>query len=99
MKKHLLLVIVLLFTSVGYGKEYTAQTSAPVYQPMIENSTPSINLFSSGLDPEMNHIDTTEDKQRALAESKPKRHLFAKAVLGLVGAFVIIVILAFRNGY
>jgi hypothetical protein len=26
-------------------------------------------------------------------------YLFVKAVLGLVGAFVVIVILAFRNGY
>ncbi len=99
MKNQLLSIIVFLLASVGYGKEFTTETSNVVYQPMIENSTPSINLFSSGLDPEMNHIDTTEDKQRALPESKPKRHLFAKAVLGLVGAFVIIVILAFRNGY
>ena len=95
----LLSIIVILLASVGYGKEFTAQPSNLVYQPMIENSTPSKNHLSTELNPEKSYIDTSENEERALPESKPKRYLFVKAVLGLVGAFVVIVILAFRNGY
>ncbi len=93
MKNYLLLVIVFLFTSVGYGREYTAQTSTAVYQPLIENSKPSTNHLSSIKRQERSYIDTADDELRALPKSKPKRHLFAKTVLGLAGTFVVVVMI------
>jgi hypothetical protein len=93
MKNYLLLVIVFLFTSVGYGREFKVQTSAPVYQPMMENSKPSTNHFSSIKRQERSYIDTADDELRALPKSKPKRHLFAKTVLGLAGTFVVVVMI------
>jgi len=93
MKNYLLLVIVFLFTSVGYGREFKVQTSAPVYQPMMENSKPSTNHLSSIKRQERSYIDTADDELRALPKSKPKRHLFAKTVLGLAGTFVVVVMI------
>lgn len=89
MKNYLLLIVVFLFTSVGYGREFKAQTSTPVYQPETENSQTSSNHFSERESHERSYIDTTDDEQRALPKSKPKRHIFAKTVLGLAGAFVV----------
>jgi hypothetical protein len=91
--RYILMIIVFLFTSVGYGKEYTAQTSAPVFQPMMENSKPSTNHLSSIKRQERSYIDTADDELRALPKSKPKRHLFAKTVLGLAGTFVVVVMI------
>ena len=93
MKNYLLFVIVFLFTSVGYGREFEVQTSDPVYQPMMENSKPSTNHFSSIKRQERSYIDTADDELRALPKSKPKRHLFAKTVLGLAGTFVVVVMI------
>jgi hypothetical protein len=93
--RYILLIIVFLFTSFGYGKEYTSQTSTPtlVYQPMMENSKPSTNHSSSIKSQEGSYIDTADDELRALPKSKPKRHLFAKTVLGLAGTFIATVII------
>ena len=87
------MIIVFLFTSVGYGREFKVQTSAPVYQPLIENSKPSTNHLSSIKRQERSYIDTADDELRALPKSKPKRHLFAKTVLGLAGTFVVVVMI------
>lgn len=89
MTNYLLLVIAILFTSIGYGREFKAQTSTPVYQSVIENSQTTSNHFSERESQERSYIDTTYDEQRALPKSKPKRHIFAKTVLGLAGAFVV----------
>ena len=89
----LLSIIVFLLASVGYGKEFTTETSNVVYQPMMENSKPSTNHFSSIKRQERSYIDTADDELRALPKSKPKRHLFAKTVLGLAGTFVAAVII------
>lgn len=99
MKNYLLLVIVFLFTSIGYGREYTAQTCIPIYQPAIENNKTTANHFFEREYQERSYIDTADDKQTTTSKPEKKRHLFAKTVLVLVGAFVVIVILAFRNGY
>jgi hypothetical protein len=93
MKNYLLLVIIFLFTSFGYGREFKVQTYAPVYQPMMENSKPSTNHFSSIKRQKRSYIDTADDELRALPKSKPKRHLFAKTVLGLAGTFVVVVMI------
>lgn len=93
MKNYLLLVIVFLFTSVGYGIEIKAQTSTPVYQPETENSQTTSNHFPEREGQERSYIDTADDELRALPKSKPKRHLFAKTVLGLAGTFVAAVII------
>ncbi len=99
MKNYLLLVIGILFTSFGYGKEFKVQSSNLVYQPVIENSkTTAIHLFERE-NQERSYIDTADNKQTTTSKPEKKRHLFAKTVLVLVGAFVVIVILAFRNGY
>ncbi len=87
------MIIVFLFTSVGYGREFKVQTSAPVYQPMMENSKASTNHLSSIKRQERSYIDTADDELRALPKSKPKRHLFAKTVLGLAGTFVVVVMI------
>jgi hypothetical protein len=87
------MIIVFLFTSVGYGKEFTTETSNVVYQPLIENSKPSTNHLSSIKRQERSYIDTADDELRALPKSKPKRHLFAKTVLGLAGTFVVVVMI------
>lgn len=92
-------IIVFLFTSIGYGREFKAQTSTPVYQSVIENSQTTSNHFSERESQERSYIDTADDKQKTTSKPEKKRHLFAKTVLVLVGAFVVIVILAFRNGY
>ena len=89
----LLSIIVFLLASVGYGKEFTTETSNVVYQPMMENSKPSTNHFSSINRQERSYIDTADDELRALPKSKPKRHLFAKTVLGLAGTFVVVVMI------
>lgn len=89
MKNYLLLVIVFLFTSIGYGREFNAQTSTPVYQPETENSQTTSNHFSERESHERSYIDTADVELRALPKSKPKRHIFAKTVLGLAGAFVV----------
>ena len=89
----LLSIIVFLLASVGYGKEFTTETSNVVYQPMMENSKPSTNHFSSIKRQERSCIDTADDELRALPKSKPKRHLFAKTVLGLAGTFVVVVMI------
>jgi hypothetical protein len=93
MKNQLLSIIVFLLASVGYGKEFTTETSNVVYQPMMENSKPSTNHFSSIKRQERSYIDTADDELRALPKSKPKRHLFAKTVLGLAGTFVVVVMI------
>lgn len=87
-------IIVFLLASVGYGKDLTTQFSIPAYQPMMEeNSKPSTNHFSSIKRQERSYIDTADDELRALPKSKPKRHLFAKTVLGLAGTFVVVVMI------
>lgn len=87
--RNVLLVIVFLFTSIGYGRKFNAQTSTPVYQSVIENNQTTSNHFSERESQERSYIDTADDELRALPKSKPKRHIFAKTVLGLAGAFVV----------
>ena len=87
------MIIVFLFTSFGYGREFKVQTSTPVYQPMVENSKPSTNHLSSIKSQEGSYIDTADDELRALPKPKPKRHRFAKTVLGLAGTFVVAAII------
>ena len=88
MKKHFLLVIVFLFTSVGYGKEFTVQSSNLVYQPLIENSTPSKNHLSTGLSNESIYIDQVKDTSSISPNSKPKpkhkRYTLVKVVFYLL---------------
>ena len=88
MKNYLLLVIVFLFTSVGYGREYTAQTSTAVYQPMMENSKPSTNHLSTGMSNERIYIDQAKDTSSISPNSKPKpkpkRYTLAKVVFYLL---------------
>lgn len=93
MKNYLLLVIVFLFTSFDYGREFKVQTSAPVYQPMMENSKPSTNHLSPIKRQEESYIDTTDYELRAFPKPEKKRHLFAKAALGLAGTFVVVVMI------
>lgn len=91
--RFLLLTLVFLWTSVGYGQENKAQTSTPVNQLMMEDSKPSVNHFSSGITKKRSYIDTTDYELRASPKPEKKRHLFAKTVLGLAGAFVAAVII------
>ena len=72
MKKHLLLVIVFLFTSVGYGRGFKVQTSTAVYQPMMENSKPSTNHLSTGMSNERIYVDHAKDTSSISPNSKPK---------------------------
>ena len=86
MKNYLLLVIVFLFTSVGYGREFKVQTSTPVYQPMMENSKPSTNHLSTGMSNERIYIDQVKDTSSISPNSKPKpkRYTLAKVVFYLL---------------
>ena len=89
----LLSIIVLFLAGIGHGKEFNKENFNLVYQPMMENSKPSTNHFSSINRQERSYIDTADDELRALPKSKPKRHLFAKTVLGLAGTFVVVVMI------
>ena len=89
----LLSIIVLFLAGIGHGKEFNKENFNLVYQPLIENSKPSTNHFSSIKRQERSYIDTADDELRALPKSKPKRHLFAKTVLGLAGTFVVVVMI------
>lgn len=91
--RFLLLTLVFLWTSVGYGQENKAQTSTPVNQLMMEDSKPSVNHFSSGMTKKRSYIDTTDHELRASPKPEKKRHLFAKAALGLAGTFVVVVMI------
>ena len=86
MKNYLLFATVLLFTCAGYGKDLTTQSSIPTYQ---SNNQTKANHFSERESQERSYIDTADDELRALPKSKPKRHIFAKTVLGLAGVFVV----------
>lgn len=88
--RYLFLIIVFLFTSVGYGKKHTAQTSAPVYQ---SNSQTTANHFSERESQERSYIDTAQHEQRTTSKPEKKRHLFAKTILGLAGTFVVVVMI------
>lgn len=86
--KYIFLIITFLFTSVGYGKEYTAQTSAPVYQSIMENSKPSINHLSTGMSNDRIDIDHAQNTSSISPHSKPKpkprRYTLAKVVFYLL---------------
>ena len=88
MKNQLLSIIVFLFTSVGYGKEFTTETSTPVYQPMMENSKPSTNHLSTGMSNESIYIDQVKDSSSISTNSKPKpkpkRYTLVKVVFYLL---------------
>lgn len=91
--KNIFLIIGILFTSIGYGREFKAQTSTPVYQPEIENSKTTANHFSERESQERSYIDTADDEPRTTSKPEKKRHLFAKTVLGLAGTFVVVVMI------
>ena len=86
MKNQLLSIIVFLLASVGYGKEFTTETSTPVYQPMMENSKPSTNHLSTGMSNERIYIDQAKDTSSISPNSKPKpkRYTLAKVVFYLL---------------
>ena len=91
--RYIFLIIVFLFTSFGYGREFKTQTSTPVYQPVRENSKTTANHFSERESQERSYIDTAQHEQRTTSKPKKKRHLFAKTVLGLAGTFVVVVMI------
>jgi len=70
MKNYLLLVIVFLFSSAGYGKDLTTQSSIPTYQ---SNSYTSANHFSERESQERSYIDTADEEQRTTSKSEKKR--------------------------
>lgn len=84
--RYIFLIIVFLFTSFSFGKEYTAQTSAPVYQPMMENNKPSTNYLSAGMSNERNDFDHAKETSNISPNSKPKpkRYTLAKVVFYLL---------------
>ena len=86
--RHLFYTTIFLLANVGFAND--VQAKAPTtYQPTIEVQSQHANLYSRDISIERSYIDTTDDEQRALPKSKPKRHIFAKTVLGLAGAFVV----------
>ena len=84
----LLSIIVFLLASVGYGKEFTTETSNVVYQPMMENSKPSTNHLSTGMSNERIYIDqvkdTSSNSPNSKPKPKPKRYTLVKVVFYLL---------------
>lgn len=98
MKKHLLSIIVFLFTSVGYGREFEVQTSAPVYQPLIENSKPSTNHFSSIKRQERSYIDTADDEQKTISKPEKKRNSVGRTFLSVLCIMFVAVAIYLASG-
>jgi hypothetical protein len=86
--RKLLTISIFFLANVGFGNDLRAKTPR-AYHPTIEVNRQPTNLDSREISNERSYIDTTDDEQRALPKFKPKRHIFAKTVLGLAGAFVV----------
>jgi hypothetical protein len=89
----------ILITCVNIGRAEKAQTTISVnhtttHHSYQSQSSPSL-VFKGE---ESNTIDTTVEDERALPKSKPKKHVFAKVVLGLTATFVIVFILVASSG-
>jgi hypothetical protein len=101
MKKTILSIVWLLIATVSSGKAETTNAfeTISVNQTTSHHGCQSQSSSSVVLhDVERNAIDTTGEDDRALPKSKPKKHVFAKVVLGLTATFVIVFILVASSG-
>ena len=96
MKKTIFSLVWVLLATVTSGKtettnafETTSIHQATTHYSYQSQSSPSI-VFKGE---ERNTIDTIGEDERALPKSKPKKHVFAKVVLGLTATFIIVFIL------
>jgi len=89
----------ILITCVNIGRAANTQMTTSMHQTTVHHSyqsQSSPSLVFKG--EERNTIDTTGEDERALPKSKPKKHVFAKVVLGLTATFVIVFILVASSG-
>lgn len=68
--RNILLIIILLFTCAGYGKDHTTKSPILTYQ---SNSYSSAYHFSDRESQERSYIDTADDEQRTTSNSEKKR--------------------------
>ena len=97
--KATIILMTILIACVNIGRAEKAQTTISVnhtttHHSYQSQSSPSIVLNGE----ERNTIDTTGEDDRALPKSKPKKHVFAKVVLGLTATFIIVLILVASSG-
>lgn len=97
--KATIILMTILIACVNIGSAEKAQTTISVNQTTTHHSyqsqsSPSI-VFKGE---ERNTIDTIGEDERALPKSKPKKHVFAKVVLGLTATFIIVFILVASSG-
>jgi hypothetical protein len=96
--RYILMIIVFLFTSVGYGKEFTVQSSIPAYQPMMENSKASINPLSSIKRQERSYIDTADDEQKTISKPEKKRNSVGRTFLSVLCIMFVAVAIYLASG-
>jgi len=97
--KATIILMTILIACVNIGRAEKAQTTISVNQTTTHHSyqsQSSPSLVFKG--EERNTIDTTGEDERALPKSKPKKHVFAKVVLGLTATFIIVFILVASSG-
>jgi hypothetical protein len=101
MKKTIFSLVWLLIATVSSGKAETNNA----FDTISVNQTTTHHICQSQSSPslvfkgeERNTIDTTGEDERALPKSKPKKHVFAKVVLGLTATFIIVFILVASSG-
>jgi hypothetical protein len=97
--KPTIILTTILVACVNLGRAANTQTTISV------NHTTTHHSYQSQSNPslvfkgeERNTIDTTGEDERALPKSKPKKHVFAKVVLGLTATFIIVFILVASSG-
>ena len=89
----------ILVACVNLGRAASTQTTKSIHQTTAHHicqSQSRTSLVFKG--EERNTIDTTGEDERALPKSKPKKHVFAKVVLGLTATFIIVFILVASSG-
>jgi hypothetical protein len=89
----------ILVACVNIGRAANTQMTTSIHQTTAHHicqSQSRTSLVFKG--EERNTIDTTGEDERALPKSKPKKHVFAKVVLGLTATFVIVFILVASSG-
>ena len=98
MKPSIILTTILV-ACVNLGRAANTQTTKSIHQTTAHHicqSQSSTTLVFKG--EKRNSIDTTGEDERALPKSKPKKHVFAKVVLGLTATFIIVFILVASSG-